>query len=150
MAAAAVAPAHAARSGRIHHTGVADARTGVARGTEGGRPGDASGVAVAEAVLRAWRCHAIALELEIGQAHALRFIVGATLAVDRALDALADEIGFRLDVNRALPFRGAVLAVDLPRALGLRAGRRLVGEKDAAVGRSLLEDLRRLCGGERR
>ena len=52
---------------------------------------------------------AVTLELKVGQAQALRFVVGATLAVERALDPLADEIGLGLDVDRALSLGGPVL-----------------------------------------
>ena len=63
------------------------------------------------------------------------------------MDALADQIGLRLDVDRALPLGRPVLGVDLPGALGLGAGGRLISEEDAAVGRSLLQYLRRRLGG---
>jgi hypothetical protein len=41
----------------------------------------------------------------------LRFVVGAALVVDRALDALADQIGLRLDVDRALPLCRPILGL---------------------------------------
>jgi len=139
------APDHAARSRRVHDADVADARTGVARGAERHRrPGGAIGIAVADAVLRIERGQPVALQLEPGQAHALGIVVGALLPllVEHALHALGDQIRLGLDVESALARRRRILALDLPRALGLRPGRRAVGEEQATVGSSLLQNLR--------
>ena len=73
--------------------------------------------------------------------------VGAAVLVDHALDALADLRCLGADRGRALARRDRILVRQLPRALGRRAPHRVVGEKDAAVAQTLLDDLGRSCRG---
>ena len=87
------------------------------------------------------RDDAIALERHVAALHVL--VECTLLRRDAALDALAHELGLDLDVERAPACCRGILALDLPRALCLRARRRAIGEEDAAVGGALEQDLRR-------
>ncbi len=142
-----VAIADAARARRVDDADVADPRTGQARRVEGHRPAAAEGAAVDDAVLRVEP----ALELEAGQAHALRIVVGAPLLVEHPLHALGDQVRLGLDVDGTLARSGGIFAPDLPRPLGRGAGDGAIGEENAAVARALLQDLRvrRFGSGER-